>query len=163
MGERTSYTPGTFSWAELVTSDAGAAKGFYTQLFGWEYDDNPAGEGQIYSMAKRDGHSVAALYPGDQPPHWNCYVTVASADETAQKAQDAGGSIMAEPFDVSIRDESIRLGQFLKLANLVESGAEAKPLIADGADKPIDMGCRAAGLSASAWRRTQKQNLRWEV
>ena len=39
---------------------------------------------------------------------------------------------MAEPFDVPIRDESIRLGQFLKLANLVESGAEAKPLIADG-------------------------------
>nr|WP_219635684.1 RNA-binding S4 domain-containing protein [Nocardioides ungokensis] len=35
--------------------------------------------------------------------------------------------------DVPIRDESIRLGQFLKLANLVESGAEAKPLIADGA------------------------------
>ncbi|WP_141013956.1 RNA-binding S4 domain-containing protein [Nocardioides sambongensis] len=39
---------------------------------------------------------------------------------------------MAAPFDVGIRDESIRLGQFLKLANLVESGAEAKPLIADG-------------------------------
>ena len=35
--------------------------------------------------------------------------------------------------DVPIRDESIRLGQFLKLANLVESGAEAKPVIADGA------------------------------
>ena len=39
---------------------------------------------------------------------------------------------MAEPYDVPIRDESIRLGQFLKLANLVESGAEAKPLIAAG-------------------------------
>jgi ribosome-associated protein len=39
---------------------------------------------------------------------------------------------MPEPFDVQIRDESIRLGQFLKLANLVESGAEAKPLIAAG-------------------------------
>ena len=37
------------------------------------------------------------------------------------------------PIDVPIRDESIRLGQFLKLANLVESGAEAKPVIADGA------------------------------
>ncbi|HEY0951032.1 RNA-binding S4 domain-containing protein [Nocardioides sp.] len=36
------------------------------------------------------------------------------------------------PFDVPIRDESIRLGQFLKLANLVESGADAKPVIADG-------------------------------
>jgi ribosome-associated protein len=40
---------------------------------------------------------------------------------------------MPEPFDVPIRDDSIRLGQFLKLANLVESGADAKPLIQDGA------------------------------
>lgn len=35
--------------------------------------------------------------------------------------------------DVGIRDESIRLGQFLKLANVVESGAEAKDAIAFGA------------------------------
>lgn len=39
---------------------------------------------------------------------------------------------VAEPVDVPIRDESIRLGQFLKLANLLESGAEAKALIAEG-------------------------------
>ncbi|MFC4606187.1 RNA-binding S4 domain-containing protein [Rhodococcus kronopolitis] len=39
---------------------------------------------------------------------------------------------MAETFDVPIRDESIRLGQFLKLASLIESGAEAKEVIADG-------------------------------
>lgn len=35
--------------------------------------------------------------------------------------------------DVTIRDESIRLGQFLKLADLAESGAEARELVADGA------------------------------
>lgn len=34
--------------------------------------------------------------------------------------------------DVPIKDDSIRLGQFLKLANLVEDGAEAKALIAEG-------------------------------
>ena len=39
---------------------------------------------------------------------------------------------MAQPQDVPIRDESIRLGQFLKLANLVDTGADAKPVIADG-------------------------------
>ena len=37
-----------------------------------------------------------------------------------------------EPFDVAIRDESIRLGQFLKLANLVETGGLAKEVIAEG-------------------------------
>ncbi|WP_435771268.1 RNA-binding S4 domain-containing protein [Nocardioides sp. SYSU DS0651] len=39
---------------------------------------------------------------------------------------------MPEPVDVQVSEGTIRLGQFLKLANLVESGAEAKPLIAGG-------------------------------
>lgn len=34
--------------------------------------------------------------------------------------------------DVPIRDESIRLGQFLKLASLIDSGADAKAAIGDG-------------------------------
>lgn len=33
---------------------------------------------------------------------------------------------------VEIRDEAIRLGQFLKLADLVESGAQARPLVTAG-------------------------------
>ena len=36
------------------------------------------------------------------------------------------------PVDVPIRDESIRLGQFLKLADLVEFGSHAKELISGG-------------------------------
>ncbi len=34
--------------------------------------------------------------------------------------------------EVPIRDESIRLGQFLKLSDLIDSGADAKPLLAEG-------------------------------
>ena len=34
--------------------------------------------------------------------------------------------------DVPIRDESIRLGQFLKLANLIESGSDARDLLQQG-------------------------------
>ena len=34
--------------------------------------------------------------------------------------------------DVPIRDGSIRLGQFLKLADMIDSGSDAKALIADG-------------------------------
>jgi predicted enzyme related to lactoylglutathione lyase len=101
MGDRTSYPPGTFSWAELVTTDADSAKAFYTALLGWDYDDQPVGGDQVYSMATRDGKHVAALYTdGSQPPHWNCYVTVASVDEATAKAKDAGGTELHEPFDV---------------------------------------------------------------
>jgi predicted enzyme related to lactoylglutathione lyase len=100
MGDRTSYPPGTFSWAELATSDADAAKAFYTALFGWDYDDNPIPDGSVYSMAKRDGKTVAALFGSEQPPHWNCYVTVESVEAAAARASELGGAILAEPFDV---------------------------------------------------------------
>ncbi|HET9828745.1 MAG TPA: RNA-binding S4 domain-containing protein [Nocardioidaceae bacterium] len=36
---------------------------------------------------------------------------------------------MPVPRDVPIRDEPIRLGQFLKLADVIDNGAEAKPLL----------------------------------
>lgn len=39
---------------------------------------------------------------------------------------------MSDIEEVFIRDESIRLGQFLKLANLVENGVHARELIQDG-------------------------------
>jgi ribosome-associated protein len=39
---------------------------------------------------------------------------------------------MPEPVDVPISDGAIKLGQFLKLANLIDSGSEAKPLLAAG-------------------------------
>ena len=100
MGERTSYPPGTFSWAELVTSDADAAKTFYDAVFGWDYDDRPIPDDGVYTMALRDGETVAALYRGDQPPHWNCYATVASAGDAAARAAELGGTVIAEPFDV---------------------------------------------------------------
>ena len=34
--------------------------------------------------------------------------------------------------DVPIRDDSIRLGQFLKLANLIDTGSDAKELMVQG-------------------------------
>ncbi|MCT1987874.1 RNA-binding S4 domain-containing protein [Dermacoccus abyssi] len=39
---------------------------------------------------------------------------------------------MNSPVDVPIRDEAIKLGQLLKLANLVEDGAEARIVITEG-------------------------------
>lgn len=39
---------------------------------------------------------------------------------------------MSEPVEVSITDDQIKLGQFLKLADLIESGSEAKTVIAAG-------------------------------
>jgi predicted enzyme related to lactoylglutathione lyase len=34
------------------------------------------------------------------PPHWNLYISVDSADNTAKRAGELGGKIIAAPFDV---------------------------------------------------------------
>jgi len=39
---------------------------------------------------------------------------------------------MTQPRDVPIREETIRLGQLLKLAGLADSGGEARSLVQDG-------------------------------
>jgi uncharacterized protein len=103
MGERTSYPPGTFSWVDLQTTDQEAAKAFYGDLLGWDYDEIPIGDGATYSMAKLQGHSVAAIggvQGDDMPPHWNCYVTVESADASADRATELGATVIAPAFDV---------------------------------------------------------------
>ena len=91
MVEKTKYEPGTFCWVELATKDGAAAKNFYASLFEWKVDDMPIPDGSVYSMLQKNGKQVGALYqlgPQQQgvPPHWNSYVSVASADASAAKA-----------------------------------------------------------------------------
>jgi uncharacterized protein len=107
MGERTKYTPGTFSWADVTTTDQAAAKEFYSGLFGWEAEDMPVGDGVVYSMMKLGGRNVAAISPQPEqqrdagvPPMWNNYVTVESADDAAARADELGATVHAPPFDV---------------------------------------------------------------
>src|SRR5437764_2200536 len=107
MGERTSYTPGTFCWTDLATPDPDAAKSFYGQLFGWQADDQPMGEGLYYSMMKLGGRDVAAISPQPQqqrdagaPPVWNSYITVESADDALARAGELGATVHAQAFDV---------------------------------------------------------------
>lgn len=106
MGTRAKYEPGTFCWTDLSTRDPDAAKRFYAELLGWEYDDQPA-NGSVYSMARRYGADVAAIYGQEEaeraqgvPPHWNNYVSTEDADGTAARAKELGGSVLAEPFDI---------------------------------------------------------------
>jgi predicted enzyme related to lactoylglutathione lyase len=101
------HVPGTFNWFELATTDQTAAKSFYHQLFGWEALDSPMGPDRFYTMFKLDGQDAAAGYTiGPQmleqgiPPHWDLYIAVESADDTAAKITSFGGKLIAPPFDV---------------------------------------------------------------
>jgi predicted enzyme related to lactoylglutathione lyase len=107
MGERTQYTPGTFCWTDLTTTDQEAAKAFYTELFGWTAVDMPVGDGIYYTMMEIDGKPVAAVsaQPEQQrdagaPPTWNSYVSVESADDALTRAKELGATVHAPAFDV---------------------------------------------------------------
>jgi predicted enzyme related to lactoylglutathione lyase len=104
MAEIKKHEPGTFCWVELATKDGPAAKKFYTSLFDWGVNDVPSDAG-TYSMVQKKGKDAGALYqqgPEEKaiPPHWNSYVRVDSADDTAAKAKKLGGTVLLGPFDV---------------------------------------------------------------
>lgn len=107
MADFTTHQPGTFTWAELSTSDQQAGVRFYRSLFGWDLHEAPMGPGQVYAMFQMRGRTVAAAAaqrPEERqagvPPHWNMYVTVANADDAVKKAASLGGRVLAPAFDV---------------------------------------------------------------
>jgi uncharacterized protein len=105
MVERDRYIPGVPCWIDTGQPDPESAVDFYSGLFGWEFEDvMPPGAPGKYFMARLRGRDVAAVgsQPEGAPPMaaWNTYVWVESADETASKVRDAGGSVLSDPMDV---------------------------------------------------------------
>jgi predicted enzyme related to lactoylglutathione lyase len=98
------YAPGTPSWVELSSSDADAAASFYSEVLGWNATEpGPVEETGGYRMFMQGDKTVAGLMPHmqeGQPTAWSTYISVADADETAQKVKDAGGTVVVEPMDV---------------------------------------------------------------
>src|SRR5882724_707217 len=105
MSDRDRYIPGVPCWVDTTQPDPEAAVEFYGQLFGWQFEDMmpPDAPGK-YFIARLGGEDVAAVSSpmGEAPPRamWNTYVWVDSADDTAAKVRDAGGTVLTEPFDV---------------------------------------------------------------
>src|ERR1700750_291883 len=101
MSRRDDYEPGVPCWVDTLQPDPEAAMAFYGALFGWEHvRPGPMG----YAVARLRGRDVAGVGaepPAGPPPApaWNTYVSVASADDAAHRARDAGGAVVVEPFD----------------------------------------------------------------
>jgi predicted enzyme related to lactoylglutathione lyase len=99
------HPAGSFSWVELATTNQNAAKNFYTSLFGWSINEFPIGPGGVYTIFRLQDRDAAAAYTLQAelkgvPPHWNLYITVDNADQTAAKAAELGGKILQPAFDV---------------------------------------------------------------
>jgi predicted enzyme related to lactoylglutathione lyase len=105
VAEFTKHEAGTFSWADLSTTDLDAAVNLYKDLFGWQAEVEDVPGGGVYAMFRKNGKDVAAAAPQrdeekGMPPHWNVYVTVDDAEQSAKQAESLGGTILAPAFDV---------------------------------------------------------------
>jgi predicted enzyme related to lactoylglutathione lyase len=96
------YAPGTPSWVELSSPDPDASAAFYRDVLGWSATE-PNAEAGGYRMFQCAGKRVAGLMghmQEGQPTAWATYVSVADAEQTAQKVQSAGGTVIVAPMDV---------------------------------------------------------------
>jgi len=98
--------PGTFSWTELMTTDAAAARRFYCRIWGWTFTEMPMGPGVTYTVFQLDGKAVAGMMQmgGAQfegvPPNWLSYISVPDCDADVAKASELGAKILMPPQDV---------------------------------------------------------------
>ncbi len=98
------YAPGTPSWVDLSSPNTDDAADFYGALMNWGVTEPGPPETGGYRMFHQDSMNVAGLagqMQQGQPTAWATYISVADADETAQKVKDAGGSVILEPMDVT--------------------------------------------------------------
>ncbi len=96
---------GAFGWFELMTTDLEAAKSFYSEVFGWEYEKFSSTPDMHYEVIKVNGKEVAGMMKNppqaeEHPPCWGMYITVDNIDETARKIEELGGKIVIPPTDI---------------------------------------------------------------
>src|SRR2546430_9043110 len=94
------------TWVDLSTTDASAAREFYSKLSGWKIEVDPdpqyCGKGMAEAGGKRAAGIGAKMSP-DAQTAWSIYIASDDIDGLAKKVQDAGGKVVAPPFDVGVQ------------------------------------------------------------
>jgi hypothetical protein len=109
------FGEGAPCWADASLPDLAAGRRFYGELFGWTFQDQGEDFGH-YTMALREGVSVAALMPTTDPGRptaWGVFLATADVARTAEKAGSAGGQVVFGP---------ARIGDVGVMAGVVDPG-----------------------------------------
>lgn len=89
-------------WIDLSTSDAAAARDFYSAVMGWDVVVSPDPQYGGYAMARVDGHDVAGIGPAQPgaPTAWSLYIHSSDAAGLGERVKTAGGTVVAPAFPV---------------------------------------------------------------
>jgi predicted enzyme related to lactoylglutathione lyase len=109
---------GTFGWNELGTRDTGAAKEFYSAVFGWSFDEQDMGEMGTYTTWKVGEAMVGGMFditgvvPDEVPAHWLTYFMVEDLDAALEKVNGGGGDVRNGPIEIPIGRFAVVADQF---------------------------------------------------
>ncbi|MEZ5978480.1 MAG: VOC family protein [Planctomycetota bacterium] len=104
--------PGSFSWVELMTRTPDASKGFYADLFGWDYADVPMPHGS-YSMIKSGGRDQGGVMDVNDkmfdgmPSHWQVYLMTADCDAATKQVAELGGRVLVPSTPIPVGKFSV--------------------------------------------------------
>jgi len=93
---------GTFSWADLNTSDPKRAADFYSNLFGWKLEKGEHDPEGGYLHIKNGEHYIGGIPPAKHlqpavPPHWLIYFHASDCDAFSNKAKSLGANVCFGP------------------------------------------------------------------
>lgn len=94
---------GTLIWNELVTDRPESALAFYRAVVGMGSAAMPMPGSGDYTVLQVNGDGVGGCVPPprpDVPNHWHVYFCVDDTDATVAQAVEAGGALLADPFDM---------------------------------------------------------------
>jgi predicted enzyme related to lactoylglutathione lyase len=108
-GVRIHGEPGALAWTEAMVGDTAAAKQFYSEVFGFTFDQmapDVAGQGSDgetidYATFSTGGDPLGGLGGSDPsfPTGWLTCFAVASTDEAVATTQAQGGKVIMPPMD----------------------------------------------------------------
>ena len=97
-------TVGGIGWRELHAGDGVEAFRFYSEVFGWtkdsEIDMGPLGAYQLFATGGTPVGGMMTRMPQTPAPFWLYYFDVDAIDAAAQRATEAGGTIINGPMEV---------------------------------------------------------------
>lgn len=104
-GARIVNDPGSFCWNELITDDVAAAQKFYSNVLGWGAEAAETQSGGTYTSFTVGEAGIAGMMEkrpewGPIPNYWGVYFTVENVDDSVSLAQELGGKVVAEAFDL---------------------------------------------------------------
>jgi predicted enzyme related to lactoylglutathione lyase len=104
IGAQLVNAPGAMSWNELATPDLDASARFYSELFGWTFEE-VEGTGMPYRMIKNaDGNTNGGMRPAaeSEPPYWLVYFGTDDIDAAVARAAEHGGTVLMGPMDIGM-------------------------------------------------------------